>query len=134
MPAPVLLELKLLQTRLAIVRLPADASLPDWFPAARFRSATWTNEELSIVCEETCVPADARAERDWRGFMLQGPFDFELTGILLAVLEPLARAGIGIFAMSTFDTDYVLVKQTALQETRQALLAAGHRIIEADAA
>ena len=77
------------------------------------------------------MPADEpRVERGWRALRLQGPFDFALTGILLSVLEPLAAAGIGIFAVSTFDTDYVLVKDDQLGTAVDALAGAGHRILE----
>lgn len=89
---------------------------------------SWTAEELSILCEEAMVPTEISAERGWRCMMLQGPFPFELTGILLAALAPLAEAGIGIFALSTFDTDYVLVKEAALEPALDALRRSGHRI------
>lgn len=129
MPARAKLDLELLPSRYAAVRLPPDAGLPAWLRPEGFRNVTWTADELSIVCEETMPPGDARAERGWRGFKLRGPFDFALTGILLAVLEPLAAAGVGIFAVSTFDTDYVLVKDADLQAAIDALAAAGHRIL-----
>ena len=61
-------------------------------------------------------------------FKLQGPFDFALTGLLKAVLDPLAVAGVGIFAMSTYDTDYVLVQTHQLDDAVSALQGAGHRI------
>ncbi|HZV39212.1 MAG TPA: ACT domain-containing protein [Pseudoxanthomonas sp.] len=122
------LEIELLPSRYAVVRLPPDSGLPAWLQPQGFRSVAWTADELSIVCEETMPPDDAIAERGWRCFKLRGPFDFALTGILLAVLEPLAAAGIGIFAVSTFDTDYVLVKDSNLQAAIDALAGAGHRI------
>lgn len=123
------LDLELLPSRYAVVRLPPDAALPAWLRPEGFRNVAWTTDELSIVCEETMPPGDANAERGWRCLKLRGPFDFALTGILLAVLEPLAAAGVGIFAVSTFDTDYVLVKETQLQAALGALAAAGHRIL-----
>ena len=127
-PSPQL-ELELLPARYAVVRLPPDAALPAWLRPEGFRNVAWTADELSIVCDEAMPPGDAGAERGWRCFKLRGPFDFALTGILLAVLEPLAGAGIGIFAVSTFDTDYVLVKQAKLQVAIEALAAAGHRLL-----
>ena len=75
------------------------------------------------------LPA-AVLEGHWRCLMLQGPFAFELTGILLKVLQPLAAAGIGIFAVSTFDTDYVLVKAHAFEDAKRALLESGLRMVE----
>jgi hypothetical protein len=129
MSAPVSLSLKVLPDTYAVVRLDPDDALPAWFRPKGLRTVSWTAEELSILCEETMVPAEVSAERGWRCLMLQGPFPFELTGILLAVLAPLAEAGIGIFALSTFDTDYVLVKQTALESALDALRRSGHHII-----
>jgi len=91
---------------------------------------SWSADEVSITCLAACVPRDVHCERDWRCLMLQGPFAFELTGILLKVLQPLATAGIGIFAVSTFDTDYVLVKEHAFEAAKHALAESGLRIIE----
>ena len=85
---------------------------------------------MSITCLASQVPDDVHCERDWCCLMLQGPFAFELTGILLKVLQPLASAGIGIFAVSTFDTDYVLVKAHALEAAKHALVESGLRMIE----
>lgn len=124
------LDLRLLPERYAIVRQDAGDALPEWFPRQGFRHVSWTAEELSLVCAEHAVPSQARSERGWRALMLQGPFAFELTGILLAVLAPLAQAGVGIFALSTFDTDYVLVKEAALETALDALRASGHRVAE----
>jgi uncharacterized protein len=122
------LSLQLLPGAFAVVRLDPDDALPSWFQRKGFRTVSWTAEELSILCEQAMVPAEAAAERDWRCLMLRGPFPFELTGILLAVLAPLAEAGIGIFAVSTFDTDYVLVKEAALESALDALRRSGHHI------
>jgi len=85
---------------------------------------------VSITCLASHVPDGVHCERDWRCLMLQGPFAFELTGILLQVLQPLATAGIGIFAVSTFDTDYVLVKDHAFEAAKHALIESGLRVIE----
>ena len=124
------LNLLLLPDRYAVAQLPADAALPEWWPTHGMRHAGWTDDELSLVCEETCVPDDVRCQRGWRMFKLQGPFDFALTGILKAVLDPLATAGVGIFAISTFDTDYVLVQEPQLDLTVKALRAHGHQLSE----
>lgn len=122
------LALALLPGRYAVAQLPADSALPAWWPNTGMRHAGWTDEELSLVCEETHVPEDVRCQRGWRMFKLHGPFDFALTGILKAVLDPLAAAGVGIFALSTYDTDYVLVQAPRLDEAVSALRDAGHRI------
>ena len=79
---------------------------------------TLTPDELSIVCDQANVPAHVRAERDWIAVKLEGPFPFAMTGVLSSFLQPLAEAGISIFAISTFDTDYVLIKRETLQSVR----------------
>lgn len=83
------------------------------------------------MCGEAFVPGDVRAEPGWRAFKFHGPFDFALTGVLASVLEPLAEAGVGVFAVSTFDTDYLLVKAAQYDVTVRALRARGHEVREA---
>ena len=122
------LALTLLPGRYAVAQLPTGASLPAWWPDSGMRHASWTDDEVSLVCEEDCVPHEVRCQRGWRMFKLQGPFDFALTGILKAVLDPLAAAGVGIFALSTYDTDYVLVQAHQLEQAVSALRSAGHRV------
>lgn len=113
----------------AVAQLPARSPLPAWFvPDAPLSCATWTSNELSIVCPATRIPEAVRCERGWRALQLQGPFAFDATGILLGVLQPLAHEGIGIFAISTYDTDYVLVKSTQLSSALAALRAEGHLV------
>ena len=119
------LSLKPVPGSFAVCRLPAGTALPDWFRPGGFASVSWTDDELSIACDESQVPAEVQCERDWRCLMLQGPFAFDLTGVLLQVLQPLAAADIGIFAVSTFDTDYVLVKGHAFEQAKQALRESG---------
>ena len=110
----------------AVVRLPPDAEVPAAALVPPFHSVTRTLHELSLVCPDHAVPEGSRAERGWAVLVLAGPFPFELTGILLSFLAPLAAMGVGIFAMSTFDTDYVLVKREKLDTAIEALVAAGH--------
>jgi len=87
-----------------------------------------TPTELSIVCDETAVPAEIRAERGFRALVVDGALDFAVTGILASVTGPLADARISLFAFSTYDTDYVMVKDERLDDAIAALRAAGHRI------
>lgn len=128
------LELSVLPGRFAVCRLPAGASLPRWFVPGPFASASWTVDEVSLVCPQEQVPDDPvpRCERDWCCLMLHGPIPFHATGILLRILQPLAQAGIGIFAISTFDTDYVLVKEASRAAATAALADAGHRVVNLD--
>ncbi len=123
------MKLLLQEERFAICQLPAEAAIPRWAAQAPGMVATVrSREELSLVCREDVVPLDVRQERNWCAFMVEGPLDFGLTGILAAVANPLAKAGISIFALSTFHTDYVLVKEDKLEAATRALEAAGHTI------
>ena len=122
------LDLTVQAWALAVSRLPPDAAVPDWALGGAFHALIRTPEELSIVCSSDAVPADVRAEKGWRCLSVAGPIPFQETGVLLAVAAPLAKAGIAIFAISTFDTDYVLVPGNRLADAVRALEAAGHRV------
>ena len=110
----------------AVCQLDADAPLPPWLPSASFWTVTRADDELSIICSAEAVPFDSSHESGWRLLRLTGPFPFDLTGILASVLTPLAEADVGILAVSTFNTDYMLVKHTRLAAAVAALRAAGH--------
>jgi len=120
------LTLRLLPGEFAVCRLPATAPVPVWAGFAVFSSVTRTADELSILCPAAQVPASVKHESGWRLLKLQGPFAFNETGILAAVLAPLAAAKIGILATATFDTDYVLVQTGRFEEARRVIEAAGH--------
>ncbi|HEY0836909.1 MAG TPA: ACT domain-containing protein [Azospirillum sp.] len=111
-PEPDPLGLTLLPDVLAVARLEArQEGIPAWVDWTEpLVSVTRTAEELSVVCPEHRVPEGVRAERGWRAFKVDGPLDFALTGILAGLAAPLADAGVSIFALSTFDTDYLLVR------------------------
>jgi uncharacterized protein len=115
---------------LAIVRLAPDAPLPAWAQLdAPFASVTRTPDELSIVVPAARVPAgEARVEGPFVSFRVRGLLDFEQVGVLAALAGPLAAAGIPIFALATFDTDWVLVPAGAAQRAADALRAAGHAL------
>ena len=114
----------------AVCQLEADEPLPPWLPTAPFWTVTRADDELSIVCSADVVPADRAHESGWRLLRLAGPFPFDLTGILASVLTPLAAADVGIFAISTFNTDYLLVRHVRLAAAIAALRAAGHVVHE----
>ncbi len=124
------LTLSILPDTLAICRLAPDAPIPRWATQDNFYSITRTPDELSIVCPQRNIPNGIKCERDWRCLKVEGPLDLKLTGILVWLAAPLADTGIPIFAISTFDTDYVLVKADTLERTIHVLRQAGHRIIE----
>jgi uncharacterized protein len=122
------LHLRQLPGAYAVVRLPANAEIPTWAVSGGFFSVSRTPNELSVVCEGALVPAECQQQQGWSLLMLQGPFEFTLTGILTAVLLPLRDAGIGIFAMSTYDTDWVMVAGDHFEQAVVALRAAGHHV------
>jgi hypothetical protein len=127
------LTLGVLARRLAICRMSALAAIPAWATAEAFFSVTRTADELSVVCGERHVPAEATASRGWRALMLHGPFDFAQSGIMAAVAAPLSAAGIPIFPIATYDTDYVLVRADELQRAIEVLREAGHTVLDAPA-
>jgi hypothetical protein len=116
----------LLPGRLAVARLGGSAALPAWADGAGFVSITRREGELSIVCADERVPADVRAERGWRALEVEGPIDFQMVGVLHALTGPLARAGISVFAVATFDTDVLLVREETLSRAVEALREAGY--------
>lgn len=122
------LVLQLQPGEYAICRLAPDAAPPAWADSGGFSAVTRTPEELSIICPALCVPADVKREDRWRLIKFQGPFGFGETGVLASVLQPLADARIGILAVSSFDTDHLLVKQAQLDAAITALTSAGHTI------
>ena len=89
-----------------------------------------TAAEVSVVCDAAGVPDGAAAERGWRALTVEGPLDFALTGVLAALAVPLAAAGVSIFAVSTYDTDHVLVRSERLADAVAALRAAGHTVAD----
>jgi hypothetical protein len=123
------LVLTLLPETLAICRLPASAALPAWaLRANSFFAIVKTTDEISIVCPQNFAPADVQCHRDWAALKVEGPLDFSLTGILASLAQPLAQAKLSLFAISTFDTDYVLVKKESLEQALTVLKSAGHRV------
>jgi uncharacterized protein len=119
-----------LRGRYAILKLPPDAQVPSAAAGSEFFSVTRTAEELSIVLAEDGVPAGVTASRGWCILKLHGTFAFSETGILAGIVEPLAQEKIGVFAISTYNTDYVLVSLEQLPAAIATLEKAGHRIVE----
>ena len=128
--SPTPLTLRWLPGRWAVCQLAPDAPLPAWAVGGAWFSATRTADELSLVCAEADAPATVRAERGWQALQVAGPLEFSLVGILAALTAPLAEAGVSVFAVSTYDTDYLLVKAERAAEAARVLRAAGHHVIE----
>jgi len=123
------LRFSFLEGKFAICRLPHEAAIPPWALDGGFTSVTRAPDELSIVCRENRIPAGVQAETDWVCFKLEGPFPFSQTGILASFVQPLSDNAIPIFAISTYDTDYVLIKEAFQGRALGALKAAGHELI-----
>lgn len=113
----------------AIVRLAPDAAIPAWATHGEFTSITRTADELSIVCPAENLPADAHSPQHWICLKLQGPFAFSQTGVLLSFIEPLSAGGVPIFAISTYDTDHVLIQEESINAALKILHEAGHTLV-----
>ncbi len=122
------LTLTLAPERFAVCRLASDAPIPPLPLGRSLLALMLTPQELSLVLPEDAAPEAATIEGGWRALRVAGPLDFGLTGVLASLAQPLAQAGLSIFAISTFDTDYLLVRDATLSEALAALRAAGHHI------
>jgi hypothetical protein len=122
------LELVVLDGLYAVARLGPSEAVPGWADTGEFVSITRTKEELSIICEDRAVPENVRCERGCRALRVAGVLDFALVGVLARLARPLAEAGVAICAVSTFDTDYLLVRDGDLDRAVAALRAAGFTI------
>jgi len=121
------MRLTVLPDPVAVCRLAPDAPEPLWARGA-FTSVTRTRNELSIVCDDRGVPEGVQAERDWRVLKLEGPIPFEMTGVAAALLAPLAAAQISVFLISTYDTDYLLLKSAVFERAAGVLRGAGYDV------
>ena len=122
------LALSVLEGRFAISHLNPRSSIPDWAFDETFFSITRSPDELSIVCPEDRVPEGVRCDTGWRCLKVQGLLDFSMTGVMASLSMPLADAGISIFPISTFDTDYLLIKEKDFEKAILALAGAGHSV------
>lgn len=113
---------------LAVVRLGPGSEIPSWAESSSIFSVTATAAETSVVCAARDVPRKARHQRPFTAFEVQGPLDFSLVGVLATILGPLADAGIPVFVLSTFDTDWILVPGERADDTAQAWTTAGHTV------
>lgn len=125
------LSIEFLPDALAICRLAPEDALPEWATQGTWWSATRTPEEMSIVCAESQVPVDTAASRGWCALRVAGPLPLDQTGILASVVAPLAAGRVSVFALATFDTDYVLIPAAQRAAAIAALEAAGHGVASA---
>lgn len=124
-----ILTMKLLNEKYGVCRLDKTESIPKWTQNSNFFSITKTTDELSIVCSQDNIPSDIKCEKDWRMLKILGPLDFSLIGILASISRILAQKGISIFAISTYDTDYILVKNKDIDNAIAALIAERYEVI-----
>jgi uncharacterized protein len=122
------LTLSVLPDTLAVCRLGEKDAIPSWAYEGSFISITRTRQELSLLCPQENVPEGVVSEKGWRALQVVGVLDFSLTGILYSILQPLTEAKVSIFAVSTYDTDYILVKEDRLDAAVRALTEAGFTI------
>ena len=124
-----ILTMKLLEERFGVCRLDKTELIPKWAKNSSFYSITKTLDELSIVCSQDSIPSNIKCEKDWRTLKMEGPLDFSLIGILSSISTILAQNGISIFAISTYDTDYILVKDKDIANAINALAKENYEII-----
>lgn len=112
----------------AVCKLDKDAAIPAWATGDGFFSVTRTGDELSVVCRQSLVPEAVVCERGWRCLRVVGAMPFTSVGVLASLVTPLAEAGASVFAISTFDTDYLLVQESDLESAVSALRQHGHTV------
>jgi uncharacterized protein len=122
------LILSILKDKFIVCRIDSFKQIPDRILQSHFYSITKTADEISVICPEEFSPDDSPCEKNWRCFKIHGPLDFAQTGILASMTTPLADAGISIFAFSTYDTDYFMVKDVDVELAIAALTQNGHEI------
>ncbi len=121
-------KLHYLEGTYAVARLQPNTPVPAWADGAGFVSITRTDDELSIVCRADRMPQGVQVAVPWGCFKLQGPFAFDETGVVFSVIEPLSKNGIGIFVVSTYDGDHILVQSADVERSVALWQAAGHQV------
>ena len=124
------LTLTVLQDRFGICRLDTCEVPPRWAIESPFFCVTRTKEELSVVCVEASIPEGITSNKGWRCLKVSGPLGLSLTGVLSSLTVLLAKADISVFVLSTYDTDYLLVKESNLEKAKATLSAVGHNVLD----
>lgn len=126
------LTIEVLKGKFGVCQLDSQASIPTWCQQGEFYNITKTSDELSIVCLEDYIPSSIQnVEKAWCVLKIVGPLDFSLVGILAKISQLMADHHISIFALSTYDTDYILVKQDKADQAIDALIKAEYHVIQA---
>jgi hypothetical protein len=124
------LTLKVLKENFAVCRLENTENIPEWAIKSNWYSISKTEDELSIVCNENDVPNGVKVEKNWRSFKVEGVLDFGLVGILASLSSLMAKNSISIFAISTYDTDYILMKNDKVSKAIEIFKENGYKVIE----
>jgi hypothetical protein len=124
------LRLRKIPQEFAVCRLAPDAPLPSWATSGDIWSVTRTPTELSVVCSQNSLPKNLAAERNWVALQVIGPISFGMVGILSSLTLPLADAGVSIFVLSTYETDFILVRNESFEIACRVLTQAGHEIVD----
>lgn len=124
------IRLKVLPELYSISRLDSKDPIPAWADGDGFVNIARSADELSIVCHQSRVPEGVKVDRDWNCMQFVGPFAFDETGIVLSVVRPLTEAGFGVFVVSTFDGDFLLLKAERFAQGLAVLNEAGHQILD----
>ncbi len=131
------LTMKLLKEKYSVFRFDKNDAIPAWATNGAFFSITKTEDELSIVCSQENLAhniqyefGNIQCEKDWRILKVEGPLDFSLIGILASISNLMAKEQISIFALSTYDTDYILVKENNIDVAINALIENNYNIIK----
>lgn len=122
------LELQVMTSTLAVCQLRSTEAVPPFPAEAEFFCAVRSASETSVICSEALVPTGAKVESGWRAMFISSPLDFTMIGILSMLLSPLTAAGIGIMTVSTYNTDYIFVKQRNLDRTVEIFKELGHTV------
>jgi len=123
------LQLSLLDEVYGICIFPNNAPVPEWAVTASLYSITRTKKELTIVCPQSVIPSDCEYDSNWRCFRIDGSFDLNQVGVISSLAAPLAQAGVSIFVVSSYDTDYFLVTGEKVEKAIAALSDNGHLIV-----
>lgn len=123
------LIMKLLKEKYGVCRLDKGDGIPNWALEGEFYSITKTEDELSVVCLQEGIPDKIKCEKEWRILKVEGPLDFALVGILASISSLMASEGISIFAISTYDTDYILVKDKDINKAVESLISNMYNVI-----
>lgn len=123
------LTFKVLSGKYGVAQLPPDSAMPRWASAGGVFFIGRTPEELSVICEEQFVPDGTKCERGWRCLEVVGPFPLNAVGIAAEFTSILAASAISVLVVSTYNTDYVLLRESALERAIEAIVGAGHSVL-----